>query len=132
MSTDATHPIPLDPAIAHHVPATDLLALVPRLDQRLLGAVRLELARHIAATRGRTAYVTWQAAWNDLTGASPTRPGTLRLSGVSCPTCHGKGFDVRHPGRNLARTGTASICGDCRGSRTTNVTFLALRASKLT
>lgn len=70
---------PLDPEIADRIPDADLLALMPRVDRRHLSAVRHELARHIADAPGSSPLTSWQSAWNELTGARPTLPGTLRL-----------------------------------------------------
>lgn len=128
----AASPRPLDPAVAHHIDARTLLGLLPYVDQRHLSSIRIELARHIQAggTR-RERLTTWQGAWNDMTGATDRRDGQLRLRNVACSQCHGKGFDVRHPGRNLARTGSPSICGECRGSRRSDVTVRARFARAL-
>ena len=112
----------LDPAVAHHIDGRTMLGLLPHVSQQHLSTIRLELARHIQTRYGRASFATWQDAWNDMTGATPVRDGTLRLRNVTCSQCHGKGFDVRHPGTNLARTGNASICGECRGRRRTTVT----------
>jgi hypothetical protein len=72
---------PLDPEIADRIPDADLLALMPRVDRQHLSAVRRELARHIADAPGSSPLTSWQSAWNGLTGARPTLPGTLRLGG---------------------------------------------------
>jgi hypothetical protein len=119
-----TVPRRLDPAVAHHLDHATLRRVLPNANQAHLADSRQELARHIAG-RSHRPFATWQDAFNDLTGATPGRDGSLRLSNVACTGCRGKGFDVRHPGRNLARTGNASICGECIGRRRTNVNVRA-------
>lgn len=112
-----TPPPYLDPQVAHLIDARHLLSLLPHLSQTDLDTIRREFAMHISTQRGRTRYATWQDAWNAWTGATPHRPGQITYTPHRCPTCHGRGFDHRHPGRNLARTGHPMICGDCRGNR---------------
>lgn len=112
------------PQDAHTISSAALLALAGPDGRDHLHEIRLELARRLNV---RT-YSTWQAAWNDLTCATPAAGGSLRLVAVRCPDCHGRGFDARHPGRNLARTGNAMMCGRCNGLRRTDLTLRTLYA----
>ena len=115
--------------VAHRVEASQLLQLLPGASQRHLPDVRRELARTIQAGPGRgRRYTTWQDAWNELAEVDHRGHGLVRLASVACPGCNGRGFDTRHPGRNLARTGHPAICGQCSGRRRTSVSLPARRA----
>jgi hypothetical protein len=117
----------LNPSVAHHLDAHVLMDLLPHEDSRYLPDVRRALAQHIDRGR-REQFTTWQDAWNDLTRAAPHREGQLCLRGVSCPTCSGRGFDTRHPGRSLSVTGSPFLCARCGGNRHSDVTLRARQA----
>lgn len=65
---------------------------------------------------GETMGLTWQAVWNVVTGATPTRPGCISHTPVRCRACSGRQWSVRRPDVNMARTGSPYICGECRGT----------------
>ena len=72
--------------------------------------IRQMIAR--AALDFRTDITCWQDAWNALTGATPQRPGTLRLGPGKCSECHGR----RWSHNSVARGNRNGICLTCHGN----------------
>ena len=97
---------------------------VPQLRQLTPGHGSLDfdlIIREVAAAARRRPARSWQDAWNDVSGATPTRPGLIRFwAHVRCPRCHGKQIDMR----------TARACTECvgRGRVHTNIRQIALWA----
>lgn len=101
-----------DPRIAHQIDGRTLLALLPYVDQSHLPEIRQQFGRFLSSRRGLT-HPTWQAAWNDWTGATPHRAGTIEFRPSRCGTCHGRNVTTRNISRNISRTGSPYMCGDC-------------------
>lgn len=106
----------VDPRMAHHVDNRAYMHLMPHVDQSDVYEIRQQFARYLSSRHSQTTHATWQDGWNEWTGAQEHRPGQILYTPIRCRQCHGKRFDVRHPGRNLSRTGSPSICGECRGT----------------
>lgn len=106
---------PLDPRSAHALDGRTLLGLLPHVDQSDLHEIRIEFARYLTSREGRS-HATWQDAWNAWTRATPTRPGSIDYTPLCCGDCKGRRFSARNLSRNLTRTGSATMCGECRGS----------------
>ena len=123
---NVTPPRRLDPAIAHVIDGRTLGNLMPGADQLYFPNVRRELARHITGGASRSPFSTWQTAWNDMTDSG--RRG-VRLASATCPKCRGKGFSATDAARNLIRTGSPAMCGECMGRRRTAVTIRTLAAA---
>lgn len=103
----------VDPRMAHSIDTGLLRSHLPRLDISDLYDIRREFANALATRQGRSA-ATWQEAWNAWTGATPHRPGTIRIF-ARCSQCSGRGFSHRNVSHNLSRTGSPYACGTCRG-----------------
>lgn len=117
----------LNPQIAHLVDAGTLRRSVPGLSPSDLHDVRSEFAWFLTTPRARATYQTWQEAWNAFTGATPHRPGALNYTTSRCSACNGRRYDHRRIARNISRTGSPYICGECRGTgRGQRVTKTAL------
>lgn len=104
----------VDPRVAHMVDARALLALLPHVDQSDLHTIRQEFGYYL---NGRSArHETWQAAWNAWTGATEQRSGEIIYTTPRCRTCKGRRYSTSNVSRNIARTGSPMICGECNGS----------------
>ena len=109
-----SQPVRLDPRIAYNVDGRTLLFLLPHVDQMDLHEIRSEFARAIQAMRAPAA--TWQDAWNAWTGATPHSPGQITYTRIRCKICRGRRYNTRNIARNLSRTGSPIVCGECNGS----------------
>ena len=100
-----------------NTPARTLLQLMPHMDQDLLHDARL----HIFHQAFRSTAGTWQEALNEVSRATPARPGQITFhSTLRCSTCNGQRIDMRR-GR---------VCHTCmgRGRKRGHVTQMVMFA----
>lgn len=105
----------IDPRAAHNISIRLLVGLMPGISHEDLFDVRREFARYLTTRQAATAR-TWQEAWNSWTGAVEGRPGFINYTPARCSNCRGRRWSVSRPGYNMTRTGSPSVCGDCRGT----------------
>lgn len=87
----------------YRVPAQQLCAYLPRIDQDHLRDFRT----HVARMSGR-APMSWDQALNKMSGATENQNGFIRFHTYgTCDTCHGRMFNPR----------TGRACHDCMGRR---------------
>lgn len=106
----------VDPRTAHLIDARVLFSLLPNVNQADLWTIRQAFARYLSTRRAQRAE-TWQEAWNQWSGATSGRLGNIEYRTPRCRECKGRGFETRRMARNLARTGSPVVCGECHGSR---------------
>lgn len=111
---EPTRPTRLNPYSAHHIDGRILLALLPHLDQSDLMTIRSEFGYYLAGRGGMVA--TWQEAWNAWTRATEHRDGEIAYTPTRCSTCRGRRISTRNVARNISRTGSPYVCGECNGS----------------
>lgn len=118
----------VDPRVAHVIDGRAMLALLPHVDQGDLHTIRREFGYYL---NGRRTHETWQEAWNAWTGATERRGGEIIYTTPRCGTCKGRRYSTRNIGRNIARTGSPMICGECNGSGRGQRTRQAARFARL-
>lgn len=116
----------VDPNAAHHIDARTLLQLLPGVEAVDLPQLRAQFGGFLTSPAGRRCG-SWQEAWNSFTGASQARPGQVSYRAQRCSSCHGRRYNVRTAGLNMARTGSAAVCGTCRGTGRGAMTRLPAR-----
>lgn len=98
----------------------------------VLSAVLTAFASWVRTTRPQqTAGHPWPAtppglaaAWNTWVA---TRHGVFRFTPARCVHCRGRGVSTRNLPRNLSRTGSPHVCGECRGTRRGRPVAITLR-----
>lgn len=100
---------------AHLIGADALARLMPHAHRMDVDTVRLDFARWLTSAEGRRPRADWQEAMNAWTGATPYRPGHLRVHPPRCHDCsHGV---ARRPSmRSMSRGLNPMICGTCGGT----------------
>lgn len=100
----------------HRLPGHVLASALPQLrPYPAHDEVRNEFASWVAGSR--TAYHSWQGAWNEWTRAAPQRPGYVDIN-IRCTDCHGRLFSTRR--------GIPEPCTTCRGRRRIHLHSAAL------
>lgn len=106
----------VDPRSAYAIDGSRFRLAVPRLSPADLYTLRREFATYLSTRYSRAKHDTWEAAWNDWTGAAPHRVGQVQFTTARCSECKGRRFSHRNVARNLSRTGNPSVCFECRGT----------------
>lgn len=119
----------IDPRVAYHLGASALRSLVPRADVSEQYEIRRQFAQYLGTAAGRRCG-TWQEAWNALTGAREHLPGEIVIVRRRCSGCRGRRLNPRTVSRNLARTGSPHVCGQCRGTGTEGPVRFATRFAR--
>lgn len=116
----------VDPHDAYRIPGHQLMMLVRGLDPRYLRDVQREFATYLSTNRGRLD--SWQEGWNSFIGSDGVRQGQVRYTPSVCVTCNGRRFSTRRPDLNMTRTGSPTVCYECRGTGTGHVSVVTKRA----
>lgn len=89
--------------LAHRLDGRTLLLSLPRLDPADLPTIRQEFAQWVSGSRRH--WDSAQQAWNNWTGATPHRSGTIRYYPSQCDRCRGRRIDMRR----------GQVCHECMG-----------------